>query len=200
MWRHQVAHRAIARGHALRSCLPAGPSAPESPWLLASLAALQDLRHLDLSLCSQLADEGLALQHSSSCATSSSMVAPTLQTWAWRALSHCNKDCDITDEGLVSIAELQMLQYLNLRYCCELIIVGPMSNAAFWSLQYLDLGFCDQLSDDGLVNVSTLKQLQHLVLTHCDEITDAGLESVVALQELRHLSIAYCVKLRMPAL
>jgi Leucine-rich repeat (LRR) protein len=103
-------------------------------------------------------------------------------------LKKCNQ---ITDEGLKSIAQLHNLQMLNLNVCLKITNEGLKSIAQLSHLQTLKLHACN-ISDEGLKSIAQLPNLQTLDLAFCDDITDEGLKSLISLQHLKKINLNHC--------
>ena len=104
-------------------------------------------------------------------------------------LSRCRQ---VTDAGLVSVAQLNFLHTLNLSGCHKITDAGMGSVAQLTSLHTLNLSRCDQITDAGMRSVAHLTSLQSLDLSWCNRITDAGLASVAQLTSLHTLNLWNC--------
>jgi hypothetical protein len=170
---------------------------------LAEIAAMPDLKQLDLSL-SRVSDHGLR----------------TLRTAPGIADLNLYYAEQITDEGLSAVKGWKHLKRLNLRgtkitdNTLEILTTVP-------SLEYLDIGFAEitdvgldhlallpnlreltiggnKLTDDGVQLLRQLPQLTYLDMSGSQRtdsglwsvlLTDGGLDSVVTLTELKELRV-----------
>ncbi len=99
-----------------------------------------------------------------------------------------NLPTSATDADIALIAHLcKQLQTLNLRGCDNITDAGLLHIAELQQLQTLNLGGCDKITDAGLQHLATLQQLQELNLYNCPQITDAGLQHIGSLQQLQKL-------------
>ncbi|CUG02818.1 receptor-type protein kinase, putative [Bodo saltans] len=149
---------------------------------------LLQLRHLNLSGCGNISDNGLAHVMSVACVGLEDSAAASHLRLAGNngincVASACHQllsldlhDCyDVTDSGLSYIALLPQLRILNLSSCQNISDEGVVHLAPLQrNLRELNLNKCWRITDIGLASVGVLDQLQHLLLSRCS-ITDAGI-------------------------
>ncbi len=80
----------------------------------------------------------------------------------------------ITNLGLEYIRTLEQVSMLNLS-SCSLTDAGLVHLAGMSKLEYLDLSYCNRISDTGLKHLRALSHLEHLQLKGCLRITKAGI-------------------------
>lgn len=133
------------------------------------------LRHLDLTGCDKITDDGL--EHLSK-----------LSFLQYLNLMYCKK---ISDRGLEHLSKISSLQRLRLCDCWHITDEGLRHLSKLTSLQHLDLSMCgDGITDAGLIYLSELSLLQYLSICLCGKITDAGLEHLSKLSLLRYLDVS----------
>ncbi|XP_027128699.1 dynein regulatory complex subunit 6 isoform X1 [Larimichthys crocea] len=153
---------------------------------LKSAAALKNLQHLDISLCSKVSDTGIKY------------LTEGFSTTKLRELnvSHC---CHITDTSVRRIAQrLCKLYHLNLSYC-ERLTDMSLQWLSGSSVCSLDIGGCN-IQDEGLAAFERIG-LKKLVLAECVYITDIGIEKLCKnVRGLEHVDVSHCVALSDPAI
>ncbi|XP_037539123.1 dynein regulatory complex subunit 6 [Nematolebias whitei] len=148
---------------------------------LRSVATLNNLQHLDISLCNRVSDSGIE------CLTKGSS-ANKLRTLN---VSHC---CHITDISVKRIAKrLCKLHDLSLSYCERLtdLALEWLSGSSICSL---DITGCN-IQDQGLAKLERIC-LKKIVLAECVYITDIGIEQFCRnVRDLEHVDVSHCVAL-----
>jgi hypothetical protein len=128
------------------------------------LKHLKNVKHLDLSRCHQITDEGM--KH----------LPQNLKSLN---LSDCRK---ITDDGLMHLNSLTNLQSLNLSG--NALFRGKISNAGvkhitkLTNLTHLKLAHCDHITDEGVKDLAKLTKLQSLDLWAGGNITYSAKQSL----------------------
>ena len=160
---------------------------------IAKLAALRELRQLDLSGCRQLTDidplrnlTALASLNLSSCEQLTD-IAPlrNLTALASLNLAGCWQLTDINP-----LRHLPAVASLNLFGCRQLTDIVPLRNLT--ALASLNLSWCEQLTDiDPLRNLTTLASLY---LSGCQQLTD--IDPLRNLTALTSLDLAWCRNLK----
>ena len=86
--------------------------------------------------------------------------------------------CNVGVTELKSITLLSGLTSLNLSHCPEVTDAGLIHVAQLTRLTTLHLRSCFKITDTGLEHIAQLKQLTSLDLYNCRKITNAGLKSL----------------------
>jgi len=170
---------------------------------MVHIAALPNLKHLDMSSCHHVTNDGMKL-----------LATSQLEDLD---IGHCTR---LLEPGLLHLAQITSLQRLGFSsmYCItangfarimqelkslvELDLTGNnLSDAAFECLAALrmlcrlDLTFSHSLSDVGLAHLIAIPSLQNLVLAHCRKITDNGLVLLANASKLVLLDLSGCAQL-----
>jgi hypothetical protein len=104
--------------------------------------------------------------------------------------------CDnLTGAGLVHLASLQQLQYLNLYFCENLRGEGLQNLSKLSKLQILNLTNCSKISDTEIDYFTNLSNLEVVCLGNCPNLTDVALQSLSHLPNLKILFLNGCSKL-----
>jgi hypothetical protein len=112
-------------------------------------------------------------------------------------LSECH---GVTDDVLAWIAELELLQCLDLRRCPNITGKGLEHLRKLPKLTHLILSGCHWLKDIDFKQIANLERLQKLVCQFCDVITGAGLAHLCDLSALRNVDLAMSNKVTAQAL
>ncbi|XP_059191180.1 F-box and leucine-rich repeat protein 13 isoform X2 [Centropristis striata] len=169
----------LRRLHAVECCRMTDAS-------LKSVASLQNLHNLDISLCDKVSDTGIQyLTEGSSCTKLRELN-----------VSYCSH---ITDTSVMRIAQrLCKLYHLNLSFC-----VGLTDMSLEWlsgsSICSLDISGCN-IQDQGLAALERI-HLKKLFLAQCVYVTDIGIEKLCKnMRDLEHVDVSHCVALSDPAI
>ncbi|CUG45089.1 receptor-type protein kinase, putative [Bodo saltans] len=166
---------------------------------VATITALQRLRHLHFCWCTMITDTCLAsvgaLQHLQHlrvdwCRTITCVDFTSVGA-LHQNLQHLELCGPITDAGLASVATLHQLRHLKLSWS-RITDADLETVAALQQLRHLNLDGCKMITDVGLASVVALQQLQLLDLSWCTTITDVGFASIVSLHKLQLLNLSRC--------
>lgn len=105
--------------------------------------------------------------------------------------------CDlVTDEGLTSLHDLELIEELSLGWCRQIsdegmFILAEQPNRSH-TLRVLRLARCP-ITDNGLDPIGTLLNLEELDLNGCINISSSALGDTLAkLLHLTSLDVSYC--------
>jgi len=145
-------------------------SCPVTDVGLARICQLHTLKHLDISECRDISDNGL-------------VSLPLLPNLLHLACSGCS----VSDQGLLHISKMRSLTSLNVSCCKGVTDQGLDHVSALTSLLALDMAVCRKVTDGGLVFVSRLTNLQYLNISCIKGFSNAGLEHIRNLKSLKCL-------------
>ncbi len=106
-------------------------------------------------------------------------------------LSHCTK---LTDEGFVSIGELDLLERLAVRATC-FSVKGALGLKACTSLKELDVSECQLVNDTALMHIAHIPLLENLNLSSCEGMTERAFLHFASSSYLRSLNLYRCTQL-----
>jgi hypothetical protein len=150
-----------------------------------ALAALGNLQRLSLAGCWRIRDlqplAGLRdMRHLDITATTATDAVLGALVAGMAGLRHLRLEhCPITDSGLVPLATLPALEFLDVTGC-RLSSAGVQTVASLRTLQHLRIANCFALGYNGLRTLAHLPRLQELDVTACTMVTA---DAVHALRE-----------------
>jgi uncharacterized protein (TIGR02996 family) len=169
---------------------------------LKHLSALENLRRLSLSGCTELTGRGL---RSLGALTRLEMLSLTechgLDAQELAALNsvrslrelNLNSCNTLSNDALGFLGELSELVSLTLAFCPMISELRPLANLS--SLRSLDLHCCAGITDDALRPLAGLRSLQALHLNGVESLTDRGIAHLGELTNLQTLYLPACKKL-----
>ena len=101
------------------------------------------------------------------------------------------QESQLDDDDLARVAPLTRLKHLNISGNVDVTDAGLVHLARLTELAYLDVGFTS-VGDDGLDRLVHLRQLRTLILNGLDDdgqLTDAGLRRLLPLDGLEQLRL-----------
>jgi len=163
---------------------------------LRALSRFRKLKALDLNLCRDFGDEGIAHIARMTGLTALSIGGEKITDAGiakLEALSRLNYlslgSVRFTDVGFEAIGRLSELVHLSLYGCEGLTYAGMASLSRLERLRYLHLSSCEQISDQGFERLSSIGSLDTLSLSRMQLVSAGGLAHLRKLSGLRRLWI-----------
>ena len=165
-----------------------------------SLALLPEkLQTLDISLCRNITDDGIAFLKRYSKLEYLGMSSRSFSDASIehvKSLSHLIsldlQSCSITDQGISQLKNLSKIKFLNLGGGTPITDTTMPYILNLKNLTRLSLWWCDNITNASFQQLKCLSKLQSLGLRGCKSLSDAGLNHLQSHPSLSEVNIQDC--------